>query len=705
MSTTGSSIAWSAFVRAPMMRVTLAFVAGDLFALWRPPPLPIALGALVLSSVLVLLVLTLRIEVEVRWRRGPILLIWCFVFGSFWQLVRDPLSHPAHAMHAGAGEHLWALRITAINGISEKVVRGDAEVLGVRSCDRIQARTGKVMVTLMRHPNEVLPVPGDEILIRTTLEPIARIPDPGGFDRRAWAASRGIYQECFAVPQDWRPIGHASQWFDIFESSRVRVSDWLVESGLPQRQRAMVKALVLGLRDELEGEQRDAFVHSGTIHILAVSGTHVGFIYLMLMFLFRWMGGGSKARIWRGTLVLVALWCYAGLTGAHPSVLRATIMFSLFTVAGMARAQAEPLNSLCIAALGLLLWDPHMIMEVGFQLSFLAVLGILLFHGPMERSWVPNNKCVGYVWSLMVMSVAAQLLTTPLTLYLFGAFPVWFLPANLIVVTAAGFAVYGAVGLLVVQRIPILGPVVVFLLTLLLQVVDSVTAFFAGLPGAYPAVRIDKLDVVLLFLLVLSIAMRSIWKWRPAGALALGVSCALVLGWGWRSHRAHERTTFTVYDDRQAMQAAFTVGRAHVVLSEDTLAEKDPWVLRKVDRHQRAQGTDPALFITTRELNESRVNRIGGTVHGGGLWATDRFQVGFMSEGHAPKGRPMDVLVVHDLRYVEEDQLAAAAVGSVQVVLAGSLSWKSRRFIQRWCSERDIPVHDVRDRGAFRLEG
>jgi competence protein ComEC len=660
---------------------------------------------LVSMSVLVLLVLALRLGVEVRWRRGPMVFLWCFVFGVFWQLARDPLRHPAHAANEGAVEQLWALRITAINGFSEKVVRGDAEVLGVQLGDSTHARKGKVMVTLMRHSDEDLPLPGDEILIRTTLEPITRIPDPGGFDRRAWAASRGMYQECFAVPQDWYRIGHATQWFDPFASSRARVSEWLVESGLPQRQRAMVKALVLGLRDELEGEQREAFVRSGTIHILAVSGTHVGFIYLMLMFLFRWMGGGPKARFWRGALVLIALWCYAGLTGAHPSVLRATIMFSLFTGAGMVQAQVESLNSLCIAALGLLLWDPHMIVEVGFQLSFLAVLGILLFHGPMERSWVPNNKWVGHVWSLMVLSIAAQLLTTPLTLYLFGAFPVWFLPANLIVVTAAGFAVYGAVGLLAVHRIPILGPLVVFLLTLLLQVVDSVTVFFAGLPGAYPAIRIEKVDVVLLFLLVLTIAMRVMWRWHPAGRLALGVSCALVLSWGWKSHGSQERTTFTIYDDRQAMQAAFTVGRSHVVLSDDTLAEQDPWVLRKVERHQRAQGTDPALYFTTRELNESKVHRLGGTVHGGGVWATDRFQVGFMSEGRSPMGRETDVLVIHDLRYVAEGQLAAAAMGSTQVVLAGSLSWKSRKFIQRWCADRGIPVHDVRDQGAFKLEG
>lgn len=124
---------------------------------------------------------------------------------------------------------------------------------------------------------------------------------------------------------------------------------------------------------------------AGTIHILAVSGTHVGFIYLMLLFMFRWWGGGHKARLLRGVIILLALWCYAGLTGGSPSVLRATIMFTLFTLAGMSRQRASPLNSLFSAAFILLLADPHMLVEIGFQLSFLAVLGLILFHAPIER--------------------------------------------------------------------------------------------------------------------------------------------------------------------------------------------------------------------------------------------------------------------------------------------------------------------------------
>lgn len=120
-----------------------------------------------------------------------------------------------------------------------------------------------------------------------------------------------MYHETFAGPQAWSIVGHAWRWTDLFEPTRQRISAWLAESGLPFRERALVKALVLGLRDELDHEQKDAFVKSGTVHVLAVSGTHVGFIYAMLVFPPWMVGRGAGAhRAWCAGLL--ALWGYAG---------------------------------------------------------------------------------------------------------------------------------------------------------------------------------------------------------------------------------------------------------------------------------------------------------------------------------------------------------------------------------------------------------
>lgn len=691
-----------------MVRAAVPFMLGIALGFWRTPPLLSIGGALAVISVTLAMVLLLPVHRFSRWQRGPLIGLWCFVFGLFWQTVRDPAHDPRHLSHDRTLEGPWALRIEALNGITEKLVRADAVVLG-RSLDgKWKVRTGKVMLTLMRRAGEADPRTGDALFIDAPLATIDRVPDPGGFDRRGWANSRGMELEVFAPPDDWMIAGHATRWTDVFASARDRISNWMEETALPVRERALVKALVLGLRDELDGEQKNAFVRSGTVHILAVSGSHVGFIYIMLSFLMGWWGGGPKARIARGLLVLLALWGYAGLTGACPSVLRATFMFSLFTVASMWSQRADTLNSLFAAAFVLLLWDPHMLVEVSFQLSFLAVLGIVLFYAPLQRLWSPDNWVVRNVWALAVMSLAAQLFTTPLSLYIFKAFPIWFLPANLVVVTAAGFAVYGAVALLVLFKVPAIGIALTWLMTGLLTFVDRTTVFFAGLPGAYPAVRIGLPETLLLYVLVGAFAAHWLWHWRRASLVVAATTALLLCIWGARTMSTHARTTFTVYDDRRAVQASFSVGREFVVLCEADSFATNTWLQQKVERHQRAAGLNAPFLFSPAMLGGDSITVVGSTVTADQRWSAPAIDIGFFTKGDEwrdpPGGGKLDALVLHDLKYLGEDALQALGAATDNIVLAGTMGWQARNFARQWCADHGIACHDVRDQGAFILE-
>lgn len=697
----------SAIVRSPMLRCAAPFITGIAWGFWRTPALLPVGGSLALLSFTVGLVLLFPVFRFSRWQRGLLIGIWCFTFGLFWQGLCDPKHDARHITHAHDTEGPWALRIETLNGITEKLIRADATIIG-RSRDGNWARfTGKAMLTLMRQAEGADPRPGDEIVADAALEPVDRIPDPGGFDRRAWAASRGIERELFAPPEDWVTVGHSTRWTDAFGSMRDRISAWMAETGLPVRERALVKALVLGLRDELDGEQKSAFVKSGTVHVLAVSGTHVGFIYAMLLFLFGWWGGGDKGRIVRGLLILIALWGYAGLTGACPSVLRATFMFSLFTIAGMSAQRIDPLNSLFAAAMVLLLWDPHMLLEASFQLSFLAVLGIILFFGPLQRLWMPENWLLRNTWSLIALSLASQLFTTPLSLLLFKAFPVWFLPANLIVVTAAGIAVYGAVALLFLFKVPFLGAWLTWAMTLLLTLVDRTTAFFAELPGAYPAVRIGTLEMILLYVLVFAFAGHWLWRLRGSRWIIGSVTGLLLVCWIARATGSHDRTTFTVYDDRHALHASFSVGRDLVVLCEPDSFATDPRLQQKIDRHQRYAGLDAPLFLSPATLASDSIVTQGPTLAAAGFWGTARSRIRFLDADRDPataSAPRSDAVVLHDMISLDETELERYARLADHIVLAGNMGWRARNFARQWCADHGRSCHDIRDQGAFILE-
>ncbi len=698
---------WRAIVRAPMVRIALPFIIGVVIAQWRVPSLSGVAIALAVATPAAALVLLFPGDRLSRWQRGAVVSIWFLCFGLFWQVLRSPGSDPLHAMRSNEREGPWALRVDAINGTSNKVLRADARLIAHLNDQELRPVHGKVMLALLLAPDAPIPRRGDRLLVEAPLTPIVRVPDPGGFDRQAWAASRGITMELFAPADAWRPVDHSTRWTDAFTDTRERISAWLNGSDMPHRERAVVKALVLGQRDELDGEQREAFARSGTIHVLAVSGMHVGLIFAILTFLFGWWGKSDRARLLRGIFVLLALWGYAGLTGASPSVMRATVMFSLFTLAGMSAQRTDHLNSLFTAALVLLLYDPDLLGVIGFQLSFLAVLGIIVFYKPIERLWSPGSRILRGIWSLAVVSISAQILTTPLSLHLFKAFPIWFLPANIIVVTAVGLAVNGAVALLFLYKVPLIGPAITWAMTMLLKGVGHVTAFFAALPGAYPEVRVGPMSMVSLYVLILALAAWWQWKWRGMRWVAGASFAAILLIWGAQVRDSRVRSSFVVYDERGALLTAMTHGRELVLHAADEQAWNDPRVAKKLERHCRAYGLEGTLHLTNEVMYGMGPQHIGHTLSAAGRWISPAFDVAFVSDDmelpDVDPRRDLDAVVVHARRWLDDDDLEKIASMATHVVLAGDLSFRTRLEARRWCEERGVPVHDVRDSGAFVL--
>ncbi|MFN3875817.1 MAG: ComEC/Rec2 family competence protein, partial [Flavobacteriales bacterium] len=417
-----------------------------------------------------------------RWLRGAALIVWLVMAGLGWQALRAPQGDP-FGLGAGGAEGPWLVRVTSLSAVRERRIVAEGVALARIAGQSPEPRRGKVLLTLLREGGQaVAPAVGDAVWVDGELAAIGRTPDPGGFDRAARAEACGLAHELLAPAGHWRIAGHERRWTDAFQHARAGIAAWLDASGMAPRELALVKALVLGLRDELDGEQRTAFARSGTIHVLAVSGMHVGLVYAALMYALGRLGKGARARWARGMLVLAALWGYAGLTGASPSVVRAAFMFSLFALAGFSRRQPDHLNSLFAAAFFLLLYDPGLLTQAGFQLSFLAVLGIILFYAPLSRIWSPASRLLRQAWGLVAVSASAQLLTAPLAMVLFKAFPIWFLPANLVVVSAVSLAVYGGAALIALSWVPLLGEALALALQALLRFLQQPARRLPGGP-------------------------------------------------------------------------------------------------------------------------------------------------------------------------------------------------------------------------------
>lgn len=694
-------------MRAPMVRFATPVILGVAFSSVLLVPAKVLLIAQLLTGITAFFMLLSPRSVLYRKAGGNLLFLGLFCFGLYWSAVHTPQSDPHHLVQQRHGEGPWAVQVKVVNGSSGRVFRADARVIGQFQDDSLHAYTGNVLLALLANADEPLPRAGDRLLVEAPLERIDRVADPGGFDRVKWAASRGMYYELFAPEGHWRPVDHRAQWTDPFTGLRARISTWLDGSELPLRERSLVKALVLGQRDELDSEQRQAFSRSGTIHVLAVSGMHVGLIFAIFSFVLAWWGRSDRARIFRGLFILLALWGYAGLTGGSPSVLRATIMFSLFTLANMAEQRTDHLNSLFGAALILLLVDPGMMWSYGFQLSFLAVFGIILFYRPLRGLLLPESKLMASIWALAVVSISAQLLTGPLSVHLFKAFPMWFLPANIVVVTAVGIAVNASVALIALYKVPVLGTVLTWALTKLLQGVGIITAFVGGLPGAYPDIRIGAWTTVLIYLLLFAISAWLIWGWRSMRWVVTGLVVLLVFDIEERVRSINTSSTFTVYDSGGFPMASMQSGRNLVVLCDADSLKGHPAMLKRLENHRRTVGLNEPLLLDHAEVQQNVLLDRGATLSGAGRWSSPHFQVAVLDSGRAfeplHEGRTWDVLLVQDaraLRHVPDSALQ----GAVQhLVLWGSSSRWSRNQVQERCAALRIPFHAVREQGAFVL--
>lgn len=681
----GNSSLQSALTRAPMLRLSLPFIAGlimgDHFAL---PALPIGLCAL-LAGIVWYLGPSRTQNYERRWIRSAGLMVVVTLCGLFWQRMNTAGRYNADLSRERVRASDWRMSITEVVSTNARVVRAWTAVDAVLDSSGARAAKGRLLLTLMKDTAAPDPAVGDELLVHALVDTIDRVPDPGGFDQRAWAASYGVLHECFAPEGHWRVLRRTAGFASWFEDARERIVGWLRHSDLDARERGMVKAILLGIRDELDQDQKTAFARSGTMHVLAVSGSHVALIYGVLLWSFRKLGERRRWRIVRSLAILFVLWGYAGLTGATPSVLRATVTFTLFCIADMAGRQTDPVNSLAGAAVLLLIWDPVMLGQLSFQLSFLAVLGIALFYRPILHLWTPPNLALHYFWSLFSVSIAAQTFTTPLALLAFGAFPVWFLPANLVIVGLVAMGVYGGGALLLLHWVPVLGKLATAFMVGLLWCINFSSDLFANLPGAYPAVRIGVWQCIGLYALVLLLAawLLERWNWARSGTIA--VAGLLLLSWGWSAHERNQASRFILYDERDGLTCAVESGRSLSVFT----GELDVWTARKIDRHQRAIGV----------YDVEATFRLPAAVSLRGLRAVFVGTGAVDADTSAVDGTTV-VVLKEDGRY-DPERILARYRPLDGFVLSPAIRAKHRAFLRHWCSEHGVPVHDVREQGAY----
>nr|WP_255490033.1 ComEC/Rec2 family competence protein [Bacteroides sp. 214] len=328
---------------------------------------------------------------------------------------------------------------------------------------------------------------GDVLLLSTRLALPELNNNPEEFDYPRYLLHKGISATGFISAGKWKIINH--QPSTTLRSRAQECRDNLVNIyralGFEGEQLAILSALTVGYKEELSADVREAFSVAGVSHVLAVSGLHVGFIFLLLSALLRLFPQRNRLLLllWAGVAVAL-LWVFAFLSGLSPSVVRSVSMFTLFVIAKVSLARTLTMNSLLMAAVGMLLYNPSWLFDVGFQLSFLAVAGIVLINPLLYGRFTIKNRFFDYCWNLISMSVAAQLVTAPLVAFYFSYFSIYFLLANLLVIPLVTLIVYVALLMLVLTPLFTIQLLVAKINLLLLGWLATIVRWVENLPIA-----------------------------------------------------------------------------------------------------------------------------------------------------------------------------------------------------------------------------
>ena len=325
-------------------------------------------------------------------------------------------------------------------------------------------------------------LPGDRLLVDAAPQPITNDNNPGGFDAKGYWATQGIYQLAFAESSDFKRLESANFFQSFWERSRLAIQS-VLQDLLSDEASSLAIALSLGDKSKLSQEKRAAFADAGAMHVLAVSGMHVG---ILLGFL-QWIFFKIKPLRQRNSYIYVALifvWCFAFLTGLSASVFRATMMFTVLSVGQLRGYSFFNLNALFISAFLLLIIDAKNLFSIGFQLSFLAMLGISFFFQPIRNLIESRWKLVNYFWDATALGVAAQIGTIPISLYYFHQFPNYFVLTNLGLIVLTAAALIAVIVLLVFSWVPLVAEGLAALTTLIFEILNGVVNGVSNLPGA-----------------------------------------------------------------------------------------------------------------------------------------------------------------------------------------------------------------------------
>jgi competence protein ComEC len=310
------------------------------------------------------------------------------------------------------------------------------------------------------------------------------------------------------------------------------------------------------------------------VHIIAISGMHLALIYGLLVWLFDKIPLINKSTITQVILILACLWIFSLLTGAAASVLRSAVMFTFIAVGKKLSKQSSIYNSLAGSALVMLCYNPYFLWDVGFQLSYLAVVGIIIFQKAIYNWFYIKNKLLNEIWKLMAISLAAQVLTFPICIYYFHQFPNLFLITNIVAVPLSGIILFVEIGLVAFSWVPFAGSLLGTLTGWMVWFMNSIIRVISEISFAvWDNIPSSVASTWLLYGVVIGVGMWLLNQSKASFRMAIISLLAFVILQAWQNWQIKQQQQLIVYNVPQHKAIDFIAGNEYHFIGDSILLE------------------------------------------------------------------------------------------------------------------------------------
>ena len=568
-------IVWGKY---PFLRLLIPFALGiwcfvAIPALHLPPLTTIFMA----SALLLVAFLASRFctKPHLRWIFGAV--IFCYMFCAGWAMtqVHDVSIQKTYFRNFEADANCYVARVFDCPTEKENSLKVILDLDSQHAdSSSVRAVSGKVMAYFQKTDAALQLRYGDLIAFPLPIGEISPPKNPEEFDYRDYLFRKGIRGQVYLKETDWLDLetNKANPLYAFSYRFRDVLLNSLQRCGLEGDEFGVAAAILLGYDDSLPVEVRQNYVAAGSMHILCVSGMHVGIIYLLASLLLSFLNRKKWQKTLKQLLLLVLIWFYAMIAGLSPSILRSALMISFVIVGELLHRKGFAINSIAASAFILLCINPNNLFEIGFLLSYIAVVGIVLLQKPIYNWFNIKNKLLDKVWEITAVALAAQFATMPFTLFYFHQFTVYFWLSNLFMTPISFLVIMGGMILLLVSWIPFINIAVGYLVWGAVYVMNALIGWVESLPfSIIKGLYINGIEFTLLLLVFLFVILLVVTRRRAYFIAMLSAVLIFVLSVTIRQYQVERQDEIVFYSLRKHTAVDFVKGNQHHLLCDSAL--------------------------------------------------------------------------------------------------------------------------------------